>query len=426
MITMASVKQPFARRIMIAFVLLTALVSGVFSLGIVVVVHVMEARLVSEEMQRELNGVLHEDLAQGRQPRLDTQTYFYASHLPEYAIPERVSALPAGFTEFEERDSAFYVYVQEADGKRYVLVQEQDEFEAREQALFHIILAGFAVTVLGAWALGRIMAGKVMEPLSRLAGQVRHQDQLLSLAPSLAAEYPDDEVGQLAAAFDSTLSKLRQSLERERLFTSDVSHELRTPLMVVASSCELLQQGDLSSQQQSQLQRIERAAQEMRDLVQIFLQLARGTDREDSFSATVSLKQLAAQQYGHWHAAMQEKTLDFTCISEGEDDGLYNATLLGAVMNNLLRNAWHYTDSGQVRLLLERGAFRVEDSGSGIAEDQHELIFQPFFRGSQARGEGLGLGLSLVRRICTHQGWRITVENLPSGGSCFRVLLDQA
>ena len=423
---MPNIKQPFARRIMIAFVLMTALVSGIFSLGIVVVVHVVEAHLVADEMQRELNGVLHEDLAQGRQPRLDTQTYFYASHLPEYAIPERFAALPQGFTEFEERDSAFYVYVHETDGKRYVLVQEQDEFEAREQALFYTILAGFVATVLGAWLLGRIIAAKVMEPLSRLAGQVRHCDQQLAAAPALAAEYPDDEVGQLAAAFDSTLGKLRQSLERERLFTSDVSHELRTPLMVLASSCELLQQGELNSQQQGQLQRIERAAQEMQDLVQIFLQLARGTGREGNFSATVSLKQVAEQQCTHWQPAMQEKKLDFSYISEGEDAGLYNATLLGAVMNNLLRNAWHYTDSGHVRLCLERGGFRVEDSGSGIAEDQHELIFQPFFRGPQARGEGLGLGLSLVKRICTHQGWRITVENRPSGGSCFRVRLDQA
>ena len=45
---------------------------------------------------------------------------------------------------------------------------------------------------------------------------------------------------KLAAAFDSTLGQVRQSLERERLFTSDVSHELRTPLMVIATSCELL------------------------------------------------------------------------------------------------------------------------------------------------------------------------------------------
>ena len=145
---MPNIKQPFARRIMIAFVLMTALVSGIFSLGIVVVVHVVEAHLVADEMQRELNGVLHEDLAQGRQPRLDTQTYFYASHLPEYAIPERFAALPEGFTEFAESDRAFYVYVHETDGKRYLLVQEQDEFEAREQALFYIILAGCFATVL--------------------------------------------------------------------------------------------------------------------------------------------------------------------------------------------------------------------------------------------------------------------------------------
>ena len=56
-------RQPLMRRIVVAFVLMTALVSGIFSLGIVVVVHVVEAHLVSDEMQRELNGVLHEDLA---------------------------------------------------------------------------------------------------------------------------------------------------------------------------------------------------------------------------------------------------------------------------------------------------------------------------------------------------------------------------
>jgi HAMP domain-containing protein len=68
------------------------------------------------------------------------------------------------------------------------------------------------------------MARKVMAPVSRLAQQVRHRDQQDPLAPPLAPQYPDDEVGQLAAAFDSALGQLRHSLERERLFTSDVSH----------------------------------------------------------------------------------------------------------------------------------------------------------------------------------------------------------
>ena len=420
---MPKLKHPFAQRIMIAFVLMTALVSGAFSFGIVAVVHFVEQHLVSEEMHRELNSVLHEDLKLGHPPRLDAQTYFFASHLPEYPVPERFKALPEGFSEIEDGDHAFYVYVQEINNRRYLLVQEQDEFEAREQALFHIILAGFVFSVLGAWMLGRIMAGKVMAPLTRLAGQVRHRDQLLPLAPPLAPEYPDDEVGQLAAAFDSTIGQLRQSLERERFFTSDVSHELRTPLMVVASSCELLQQGTLTPQQQAPLQRIERATREMSELVQTFLQLARGQNNKDAFSGSATLAQLADRQCALWQGMMQEKGLDFACVPEAQENRLYNAPLLSAVMSNLLRNAWHYTDRGQVRLFLENGAFRVEDSGCGIDEGQHDRIFQAFVRGPQARGEGLGLGLSLTRRICAHQGWQITANNRPSGGSCFRVIL---
>ena len=178
-----------------------------------------------------------------------------------------------------------------------------------------------------------------MAPVSRLAQQVRHRDQLLPTAPPLAPEYPDDEVGQLASAFDGTLGQLRHSLERERLFTSDVSHELRTPLMVIATSCELLQQAHLEPRQREQLQRIERASGEMRELVQTFLQLARGSVDEADFTATASLAQVAEQQSRHWAELLREKGLEYECIAEGPDDGRYSPTLLGTVMANLLRNA---------------------------------------------------------------------------------------
>ncbi|GHU33539.1 two-component sensor histidine kinase [Betaproteobacteria bacterium] len=421
-------KQPFARRIVIAFVLMTVLVSGVFSLGIVAVVHFIEQRLISEEMHRELDDILHKDLKLGHAPRLDAKTVFYASNLPEYAIPERYNGLDEGFTELLGGDRDFYAYVQEINGARYLLIQEQSEFEAYERALFDVVLAGFILAVLGAWGLGRVMAGKVMAPVSRLAQQVRRRDQLLPLAPPLAPEYPDDEVGHLAAAFDGALGHLRQALERERLFTSDVSHELRTPLMVIATSCELLQQASLEPPQREQLMRIVRASDEMRELVQIFLQLAREKLGETDPAGSTGLTQEAERQYGHWRESMAGKGLDFECLVEGEDDGRYNPTLLGTVMANLLRNALHYTERGHVRLILETGGFRVEDSGPGIPEEEQESIFQPFIRGSRTRrvcGEGLGLGLSLVKRICAHQGWSIAVNALPAGGSCFKVEFSQ-
>jgi signal transduction histidine kinase len=416
-------KHPFARRILIAFVLMTTLVSGLFSMSIVAVVHFIEEHLVSQELSNELDEVLHVDIRNGKPPRLDSSTRFFASDIAKYAIPEQFSGLPQGFSEAEYDGEAFYVYTHEINGRTYVLVQQQQEFEAREQALYDVVLAGFILTVIVAWGLGVIMARKVMEPITRLAQQVRHRDQLNPLAPPLAPEYPDDEVGQLADAFDSTLGQLRQTLERERLFTSDVSHELRTPLMVIASSCELLEESPLPPREREQLQRINRASEEMRELVQTFLQLARDKANEGAPTVSISLASVASDQSSRWGALLKEKGLYFQCISEAEDSGLYNPILLSAVMGNLLRNALHYTEQGFVRLVLEAGAFRVEDSGSGIPLEQHESIFQPFVRGSHARGEGLGLGLSLVKRICTKKGWSITLSNLPTGGTCFRVVL---
>ena len=67
-------KQPLRRRIVIAFTLMTLAVSGVFSLGIVGIVHFVEEHLVSQEMSEELTAVLEQDLARGQPPRLDSKT----------------------------------------------------------------------------------------------------------------------------------------------------------------------------------------------------------------------------------------------------------------------------------------------------------------------------------------------------------------
>lgn len=171
------------RRIMIAFVLMTALVSGIFSLGIVVVVHVVEAHLVSDEMQRELNGVLHEDLWR-RSSAPGYQTYFYA-YLPEYAIPERFAALPealpAKFAKATARSTSTF--------KKWMAnvtcwYRSRINSKARERALFYIILAGFCHS---SWSLaaGADHGRQGHGPLSRLAGQVRHCDQQAAAAPAL-------------------------------------------------------------------------------------------------------------------------------------------------------------------------------------------------------------------------------------------------
>ena len=120
---------------------------------------------------------------------------------------------------------------------------------------------------------------------------------------------------------------------------------------------------------------------------------------------------------------MESKGLEF-CYQRGDAaQQCYNAVFLHSVLGNLLRNAWHYTNAGQIALRLHGQGFVVEDTGIGISEAERESIFEPFVRGATARGDGLGLGLSLVRRICLSQGWRVELTAMQPSGCRFEVNL---
>ncbi|HGM5554785.1 TPA: sensor histidine kinase [Pseudomonas putida] len=418
-------KQSLSQRIIIAFALMSALVAGAFAMGIVATVHLVEEKLISAGLGGDLQRLLLMDNVSDWSHRPEPDQLFYFSGGPgDFELPKDLRHLDAGFHEVFREQLSYHAMVEIVDGRRYVLLQDQSDFEERERVLFAVVLVGFVLSLALAVFLGWVLARKVMAPVVRLARQVRHRDQLLGLAPPLAPDYAADEVGELAVAFDATLGRLRQALTRERLFTSDVSHELRTPLMVLASSCELLLENPgLDQRGRAQVERIARASEEMRELVQTFLMLARA-QREDAGSAPQqNLAQVADGLLSIWREPIESKGLQLLFEPGNPPDTCFNATLLGAVMGNLLRNACHYTEHGFIRLTLIDHGFIVEDSGVGIPEEKREAMFQPFVRGNEKRGEGLGLGLSLVQRICENQGWEVRLSTVEPNGCRFEVTL---
>lgn len=418
-------KQSLSRRIVIAFMLMTVLVGGTFAVGIVETVHLVEERLISAELGGDLGRLLKMESSEDWRHNPEPGQLFHFSNGPgDFAMPDDLQVLPPGFSEVYRDDRAYHAFVQLVDGRRYVLLEDQSEFEDREQLLFAVVLGGFLISLALSGLLGWMLARKVIEPVVRLSTQVRHPDQLLDRAPLLAPDYASDEVGQLAASFDTTLGLLRRALTRERLFTSDVSHELRTPLMVLASSCELLLENPaLEPRARGQVQRIARASEEMRDLVQTFLLLARSRSDETRMTPLASLAEVADGLVEQWRPAIEAKGLTFH-YQRGSGELLhYNAPLLRSVLGNLLRNALHYTERGSIELQLVEHGFTVIDSGVGIPESEREAMFQPFVRGGQARGEGLGLGLSLVQRICESQGWSVSLSSVEPQGCRFEVSL---
>ncbi|MBX3678296.1 MAG: HAMP domain-containing histidine kinase [Rhodocyclaceae bacterium] len=416
-------RHSLARRIVIVFVLLTLVVSSLFSLVVMQAVSYTEDYLSEPSMRARLNEIVAA-AAKGQSVPLDKDMQlFIVGPDGKPPLPAWLARVGPGFQEASRDGLEHHVLVNDVAGTRYVLVQDQEEFERRETMLLDFLLAAILFSVIAAWALGARIARRVIAPVVRLAGQVQHREQLLPLAPPLASDYAPDEVGTLAAAFDTALGKLQQALQRERLFTSDVSHELRTPLMVIESSCELmLAQGVGDARQETTVRRILASCVEMRELVATFLELARAPESQPlGDGGEAGLQALADELIARFRGEAQARGLELSLELESGDEGRYPAPLLRAILSNLLRNAIHYTDKGFVRLVLRRGGFSVCDSGVGIPREQRDAVFLPFVRGDATRGDGLGLGLSLVQRICQRQGWRIRLEESRGGGCEFRV-----
>lgn len=417
-------KRSLARRIVIAFSGMAVVVAGVFALGIVATVDMLEESLISKDLGGELDTMLRmETMDEWRLKPTADQLFYFSKGTGELAMPEDLAGFSVGFHEVFRGSSAYHLLVREVAGQRYFLLQDQSEFESREMQLFLVVLIGFLLSSLLAALLGWLLARRVLEPLARLAGQVRNREQMLSVSAPLAPDYANDEVGELAAAFDFAMQQLRDALGRERMFTSDVSHELRTPLMVIATSCELLEEKpEIAPQTLLQVRRIAKASNEMKGLAETFLLLARAEHRRPGICTQKSLRAVTEELIATWREQIESKGLDFVYSAEAQPSGEFDEVFLRTVMTNLLRNALHYTMSGSIRLELNASGFVVSDSGPGIASEASAEVFQSFVRQTDAH-EGSGVGLSLVRRICQLQGWRIGLTAGHPQGCRFEITL---
>jgi signal transduction histidine kinase len=416
-------KSPLSQRILISFVVLTTVVSGLFSFGIMAAINLVEEDLVTAEFNRQFPDILVE-YERGQTPQLDLGTQFYSG---TEGLPYYLQDLEPGFNEVENEQSSFHVMMRKEQERPFYLVREQTTLQKHENLLQITVISGFFLCVIASLILGIMMIRRIIAPVKKLTDQVHNREKLLLDAPPLSSGYTNDEVGRLAQAFDRTIGMLQDSLLRESLFTSDVSHELRTPLMVIKSSCELLIEKDqLDEYTRQRIDTINKATSEIQELVDAFLTLARGKDTEHE---SASIENVIQKSLHEWQSQAQEKGLVFILkeCSKGHEspDGLFPAPLLRTVLNNLIFNAIHHTKEGGITLTVQQLGFSVSDTGVGISEDEKQAVFKPFYRGESQNRKGLGLGLSIVQRICQREEWTITISDNQPTGCCFTVSLQK-
>lgn len=298
-------------------------------------------------------------------------------------------------------------------------LEEVDLILTRLGLLLSLIAAcGIALAA----GLGRIVAGAALVPVYRLTAGAERVAQTRSPAHRIDVE-SSDEIGRLAASFNSMLEALDDSQKSQRQLVADASHELRTPLTSLRTNIEVLARGvELPEQERREiLSDLKLQIHELTILVGDLIDLARG-DEPDAGEEEIRLDLLverAVQRIRtHWTEAEFVTDLQ-PALVHGVPSRLDRAVA------NLLDNAGKWSPpAGVVEVKVRSGEVAVRDHGPGIDEADRPHIFDRFYRASEARAmPGSGLGLSIVRRVVAAHGGTVTSEPAEGGGSVFRIRL---
>lgn len=244
----------------------------------------------------------------------------------------------------------------------------------------------------------------------------------------------DDELGDLARTIDEMAEKIQDTLASEKQLLATISHELRTPLARANVALELLRD-ESPPAKSGELNWIIEDLAEIEGLLADVFALARldqsciagavvETAREETSAIELLLGGVEKFQSRH-----PERFIDI--ITPREDAQLFvHPIMVRRAIENLIENAHKYTNPDtQITAELIKTAhdvtFRVSDEGEGIPDDIRETLFTPFTRGHAATTRGLGLGLTLVKRVTNAHAGEIAIDSCEGEGTAISLTFEQ-
>lgn len=329
-----------------------------------------------------------------------------------------------------DSDATYRQQVVAADGQTYQLILRypslpqqagqpgrtwQDFLHIPTPVLIFAPCLGLFFSLLLAWNMTR--------PIRQLRDgfdQISRGDLSVRLYPQMRRRF--DELALVAQDFDAMVERLSVLVKAREALLHDISHELRTPLARVQLAIGLARQS--SANIPNSLERIEQEAERLDKMIGELLALSRaehqGVDDEQYFDFTALLEVILADV--RYEAQQPEVFIDF----ENELTRILtvcgNAELIRRGIENVLRNALRYSQSGQhilVRLSSEHNhlLLSIADNGPGVEEDKLSSMFDPFVRlQSTQSGKGYGLGLAIVRKVILAHHGQVTAKNRSERG----------
>lgn len=408
-------KHSLRKRVAIAFAVCVAVLSIVWGFAFFSGIRLSEDRVLSQQLE----------VAAENYPALTSnlQSYTQIDDLPA-SLREWASTNPEkGLYEFDAEELHVAVINPSGSTQNAYVVFDVAGIEANSSEDWWLLLAitGVVGTLgLFGFILGLFIMRKAVAPVVELANVVAKIDPKHLTADDhkriRASRFVDDEVGLLAMTIEKTLERVSDFVERERNFTNAASHELRTPVTVISGALEILEQSDLDNGDKKALDRMRRATLDMKNMIEMFLCLARETD-DGLYNEQFSVAPLVYKAIDQQRYLLRGKSVDIELDEAANPSVFGHPQAFSIAVTNLVRNAFEHTldNQGPVSVVIKDNELIVSNHTNKHDDQQVTLPVE-----SHITNNGLGLGI--VQRLCEKNNWTFslsTSENLVIARLCW-------
>lgn len=387
-----------------------------------------------ESLVREFGG-RHSSVAALRIADAQNNTLQYFSPEPVCRdMAPRFSTLPLtpGLTWSEisiDHRSSLDVATLHLRNGTYLQVARSDR--RRRQVMRHFERASAAVmlpVIIVATAGGAFLASRTLQPVRELQAAVRKIIATSRTDARLASSGSAGELQDLIAAFNEMLERIQSLIETLKGTLDNVAHDLRTPVSRLRGIAELALRSDNSSEEELKeaLADCVEESERVTTLLNTLMDIAEVESGAMKLALKpVDLSQIAEEIVELYEHVAEERSVKLEASGDGRLIVMADENRLRQAVANLVDNAVKYTPRNgvvSVTTAMEQGkaTLAVSDSGTGIAPEEHERIWQRLYRTDHSRTErGLGLGLSLVRAVMQAHHGRAELTSVPGEGACF-------
>ena len=303
------------------------------------------------------------------------------------------------------------------------------DVDAIERSILFDALGILLVVIVAGSCVAYFLIGHYTKPVQQLSAHMKEMSPN-TLSDSIEIEGGGEEIQELVKSFNQMTEQLDEAFAMQRRFSASAAHELRTPIAVLRTKLDVFKKKKREQHEYDELvdtmeTYIDRLSSIITDLLEFAETSELGEVEDVSLDSVIKtvvddLESVAQNNMINMQIDIQPKAQSEaqTFIVKGNTNLLYRA------LYNLVENAIRYNnEKGSVNITLEtrgqEGVIIIADTGVGIAPEQRELVFEPFYRVNKSRSRefgGAGIGLSLVKTILKRHGASITVsENNPQG-----------